>query len=445
MKEEKQKKIKLSTIIILFILLVCIVAACIIFISFNNNKYINNTSIKNPENNINDENIAKMIDVDFEEFNKFKNYFIGANIKIGDMSDDNSLQSFITGEPSSSKKIEFKNDAEKNFKILETYILNSDKNVANVLLDSLKDTDLYVSRDAAGIIESSENLDISSKTLDNFYIFACSGLIKHYFNFNNYDISVSKIEQYNGDRDIAIYMTINNKFFVIFEYDKSECYFLIYNGTKYNENKESIVDEHIGGYDSLKSWYRIETMPIDAKPIIYLYPTEDTELSVKLGYKDKITCSYPIYRNGWNVLAKPNGDLIDLNTNRNLYSLYYESETMYNFSMQKDGFVVKGTNVAEFLEEKLAVLGLTERESEEFIIYWLPILQKNEYNYIRFATIDEINKNMPLEFSKEPDTLIRVLMTYKGLDEPIQVEEQQLQTPKRTGFVAVEWGGTEIK
>ena len=33
----------------------------------------------------------------------------------------------------------------------------------------------------------------------------------------------------------------------------------------------------------------------------------------------------------------------------------------------------------------------------------------------------------------------------KGLEKPIDIEEQQLVTPERTGFVAVEWGGTEIK
>ena len=88
---------------------------------------------------------------------------------------------------------------------------------------------------------------------------------------------------------------------------------------------------------------------------------------------------------------------------------------------------------------------LTEIEAEEFIVYWLPKLQENEYNYIRFATMDEINKNMPLEFSVEPDTIIRVLMQYKALDNYIEVNEQKLETPERTGFVAVEWGGTEIK
>ena len=97
------------------------------------------------------------------------------------------------------------------------------------------------------------------------------------------------------------------------------------------------------------------------------------------------------------------------------------------------------------MEEKLNVLGLNEREAEEFIVYWLPRLQQNEYNYIRFATTDEVNKNMPLEFSENLDTLIRVLMIYKGIEEPIKVKEQKLTSPKRTGFVVVEWGGSEIK
>ncbi len=38
------------------------------------------------------------------------------------------------------------------------------------------------------------------------------------------------------------------------------------------------------------------------------------------------------------------------------------------------------------MEEKLEVLGFYEREEEEFIIYWLPKLEANKYNYIRFAS-----------------------------------------------------------
>lgn len=113
--------------------------------------------------------------------------------------------------------------------------------------------------------------------------------------------------------------------------------------------------------------------------------------------------------------------------------------------MEDDGFVVKGEDTAKFLEEKLSILGLTEREAEEFIIYWLPKMEQNKYNYIRFATEKEINTNMAIEINPNPDTIIRILMTYKRLENPIQVEEQNLTTPNRDGFVAVEWGGTEIK
>lgn len=181
------------------------------------------------------------------------------------------------------------------------------------------------------------------------------------------------------------------------------------------------------------------------KPVIYLYPTEDTNVFVKLKYKNNILVSYPEYLEGWNVLAKTDGNLVDLMTNKKLYALYYESENIVNFNIEKDGFVISKENLVTFLEEKLTILGLTDREAEEFIIYWLPILQKNKYNYIRFASINEINKNMPIEITPNPDTIIRVLMTFKGLEEPIEVEEQKLITPNRNGFVAVEWGGTEIK
>lgn len=130
-----------------------------------------------------------------------------------------------------------------------------------------------------------------------------------------------------------------------------------------------------------------------------------------------------------------------------MYALYYESRLLdYKFAVEGNGFVVKREDITSFLEDKLARLGLSEREAEEFIVYWLPRLGEYEYNYIRFATMDEINQAMPLDISPKPDTTIRVLMTYKGLDKPLAgVKEQQLpDTPTRTGFTAVEWGGSEI-
>jgi len=193
------------------------------------------------------------------------------------------------------------------------------------------------------------------------------------------------------------------------------------------------------------SIYRI-TITIALKPIIYLYPEETTEVTVKVGAEEKLTCTYPKYESsGWNVIAEPSGKLTDIKTGRELYCLYWEGKNTTKGNM-KEGFVVRGEDTARFLEEKLEILGLNEKETEEFIIYWLPQMEKNEYNYIRFETIEEIDENMPLDVSPKPDTFIRINMEWKGLKKPIEVEEQKLgSTPERNGFTLVEWGGTILK
>lgn len=181
------------------------------------------------------------------------------------------------------------------------------------------------------------------------------------------------------------------------------------------------------------------------KPIIYIYPTKEQNVKVTLGSSDKLLVSYPIYNNGWNVLAKPDGTLIDNKTNRELYSLYYEANNAIDFKVENEGFVISKDEIIPFLEEKLEILGLNPREQEEFIIYWLPILQKNNYTYIRFATNEEINNNMSLQVEPSPDTMIRVLMVFKGLEEKINVKEQPLQKVTRNGYTVVEWGATIIE
>ena len=60
-------------------------------------------------------------------------------------------------------------------------------------------------------------------------------------------------------------------------------------------------------------------------------------------------------------------------------------------------------------------------------------------------TREEIDNNMELDINPKPDTLIRVMMEYKGLDKKIKVKDQKLPRVERTGYTVVEWGGTEIK
>lgn len=187
------------------------------------------------------------------------------------------------------------------------------------------------------------------------------------------------------------------------------------------------------------------TMVSYEKPIIYIYPEKETTVQVSLGYPEKLSCVYPKYdaEKGWEVIAKLNGDLVDTKTGRNLYCLYWEGNQKLEYKF-KDGFVVAGEDSAKFLEEKLAILGLNEREANEFIIYWLPKLEANKYNLIRFETAEEIEEYMPLNIEPNPDTLIRISMNFKELNRQIEIEEQKLEPVVREGYTVVEWGGSEF-
>ena len=125
----------------------------------------------------------------------------------------------------------------------------------------------------------------------------------------------------------------------------------------------------------------------DAKPVLYLYPEEETTVHVQLDYTGQLTTTYPAYGDGWTVTAHPDGTLTDPATGREYYCLFWEgvSPVEYDFS---EGFVVPGKETAAFLEEALATLGLTDQEANEFLIYWLPKMEGNPYNLIAFQ--DEV-------------------------------------------------------
>jgi len=175
------------------------------------------------------------------------------------------------------------------------------------------------------------------------------------------------------------------------------------------------------------------------KPIIYLYPTIETEINVKLWTPENLSHTYPKYNSEkWrNVVAQPNGDLEDIDTWRKLYALYREwkSSNETNFD---EWFVVAWKDIIPFLEEKLAILWLNEREAEEFIIYRLPQMEDNAYNLIRFETKAEQDENMPLNITPKPDIVIRIMMDWKAIDEPIDIPEQELVATERTWFTVVE-------
>lgn len=179
------------------------------------------------------------------------------------------------------------------------------------------------------------------------------------------------------------------------------------------------------------------------KPIIYFYPERTMDVNVKLDFNGTLTTTYPKYKNGgWNVVAEPGGTLTDKETGREYSYLFWEgnSDTVYDMS---EGFVVAGKDTAEFLQKKLEYMGLTPKEYNEFIVYWLPEMENNKYNLINFQG-KEYTENAKLEITPKPDSVLRVFMTWKALDEKVVVKEQKLSTFERKGFTVVEWGGAEL-
>ena len=179
----------------------------------------------------------------------------------------------------------------------------------------------------------------------------------------------------------------------------------------------------------------------DAKPNVYLYPEKLLDVTVRLDYDGELTCAYPAYGDGWHVAAAPDGTLTDASGQTYSY-LYWEGVTdvEYDFSQ---GFCVAGADTAAFLEDALARLGLTRREANEFIVYWLPQMEGSAYNLIAFQA-DAYTDHARLTVEPAPDALLRVFMAWRPLEAPVPIEAQEFPAFERRGFTVVEWGGAKV-
>jgi hypothetical protein len=179
------------------------------------------------------------------------------------------------------------------------------------------------------------------------------------------------------------------------------------------------------------------------KPILYLYPTTTTNVSVTMAHPENIDVDYPTYNavNGWQVTAHSNGDLYDKD-GKYYYGLYWDEINAKTVDFST-GFYVTKDSAADFLEDKLSQIGLNDRERNEFIMYWLPKLEHNGQSVVYFELTDERQANNALTISPKPDSLLRINMYVKKVDKSTLIEPQALTRFERHGFSAVEWGGTE--
>lgn len=175
------------------------------------------------------------------------------------------------------------------------------------------------------------------------------------------------------------------------------------------------------------------------KPILYLYPESHMYVSVQMEKSNNIITSYPKYNDGWNVFVEKDGTII---LNDKMYYALYWDEYNDNVVDFHEGFYVTKDSAISFLEEKLNIIGLNYKEANEFIMYWLPVLEANEQSLVYFELTEEREKNNQLYIEPKPDSLLRINMHIKKVDKEIKIKEQKLNTFERKGFTAIEWGGT---
>ncbi|MFT5860021.1 MAG: hypothetical protein ACI865_002129 [Flavobacteriaceae bacterium] len=204
----------------------------------------------------------------------------------------------------------------------------------------------------------------------------------------------------------------------------------------------TIQNQHRATY-RLTLWNNVFNLEMD-KPVIYLYPKTETDVSVKLDVKGVLNFTYPRIDKSWEFVAHPNGDLVFGNKTFN-YLFWESSQNRYlNHVELKSGFVVEKANVVSFLEEKLTLAGLTAKEQADFITYWGPRLAAHDKTFVHFEFNEACNRYAELDISPKPDNLYRIYIGWKAIYTEMEPTPQIIKPIDRNGFTVLEWGGYQV-
>jgi hypothetical protein len=171
------------------------------------------------------------------------------------------------------------------------------------------------------------------------------------------------------------------------------------------------------------------------KPAVYLYPEKDMNIKVKLEINGQTTLTEPLYNDGWNVNATPDG-LID-----NKYDYLFYEANLNKIELPEEGWIVEYKNLEKWFDEYLPKLGLNEKEKSQFKDYWQKNLKKANYYEIKLLDKKFLEENMKLVISPEPQTILRLNFYFKPLFEYKEIKNPAISKFERTGFTVVEWGG----
>lgn len=205
------------------------------------------------------------------------------------------------------------------------------------------------------------------------------------------------------------------------------------------EGEDSNCIELIYDPDTKKGEVKTTTCGGIAKPILYLYPNKKTDVTVSFEHPELLKTTYPKYNGIWEVNALSNGDLYDKKGNY-YYALYWDEVKVHDVDFS-EGYYVESDDAIEFLEKKLSYIGLSPKEKNEFIMYWLPVLERNGKSLVYFELTEERESYNKINITPKPDSLLRLVIHIKKVDKKQEIPKQSLIKFQRKGFVAVEWGG----
>ncbi|MFT5778132.1 MAG: hypothetical protein ACI837_001088 [Crocinitomicaceae bacterium] len=183
------------------------------------------------------------------------------------------------------------------------------------------------------------------------------------------------------------------------------------------------------------------------KPIIYLYPEEQTDIFVQLNVQGELTFSYPSYEDGWKVSADEHGTITHNDSEFNYLFWEADQEFSDDFVDQTEGFVISGKESTAFLEKRLTEFGFNGKERADFITFWAPMMVSHENIFVHFKVNQDCDAFAELTIVPTPDEIARFYILWSPIDEKFdrtQVKAQKLPTMNREGFTVLEWGGSEI-
>lgn len=181
------------------------------------------------------------------------------------------------------------------------------------------------------------------------------------------------------------------------------------------------------------------------KPVIYLYSQKDQDFTLKLDYLGQITSEYPRrVDNLWSgrVLATSGMQI----SGKTYPYLFWEGSAPAGWQWDfLESFCVEKKDYEVFLEEILSKYAFNNKEKTDFITYWLPELQKNDYSLITFPT-QQYSTLSKMTITPKPAQVIRVFMIFKKALKPTKTKEPKIESVKRedTTFHVVEWGGVNL-